>query len=47
LAAEGCIHEDGRLIRLTPRGVRHADIVGQLFFSPRVEQLIEAYEYDS
>jgi oxygen-independent coproporphyrinogen-3 oxidase len=47
LAAEGCIREDGSLIHLTPRGVRHADIIGQLFFSPHVEQLIETYEYDS
>jgi oxygen-independent coproporphyrinogen-3 oxidase len=47
LDAEGCIHDDGRFIRLTPRGVRHADVVGQMFFSPRVEQLIETYEYDA
>jgi oxygen-independent coproporphyrinogen-3 oxidase len=47
LDAEGCLHDDGRFIRLTPRGVRHADVIGQLFFSPRVEQLIEAYEYDA
>jgi oxygen-independent coproporphyrinogen-3 oxidase len=46
LDIEGCIRDDGALIRLTPRGVRHADIVGQLFFSPTVEQLIETYEYD-
>ena len=47
LSAEKCIREEGPFIRLTARGVRHADIVGQLFFSSRVRQLIEAYEYDS
>src|SRR5262249_13788161 len=32
LEGEGCVGlgEDG--VRLTPRGVRHADVVGQLFF---------------
>src|SRR5262249_35294397 len=47
LHAEECIREDGELIRLTARGGRHAGAVGQLFFSPRVARLIEAYEYDS
>jgi oxygen-independent coproporphyrinogen-3 oxidase len=47
LTAEACIRDDGTIIRLTPRGVRHADVVGQLFFSPRVVQRIEAYEYDT
>jgi oxygen-independent coproporphyrinogen-3 oxidase len=46
LLEEKCVTE-GEVIRLTPRGVRHADVVGQLFFSPRVTRLVEAYEYDS
>jgi oxygen-independent coproporphyrinogen-3 oxidase len=46
LAGEGCVRlaDDG--VRLTPRGVRHADVVGQLFFSERVQRLVDAYEYD-
>jgi oxygen-independent coproporphyrinogen-3 oxidase len=47
LAEEGCVRDDGDCIRLTPRGVRHADVVGQLFFSERVRALMETYEYDS
>jgi oxygen-independent coproporphyrinogen-3 oxidase len=47
LEAEACIRDDGTIIRLSSRGVRHADMIGQLFFSRRVEQLIEDYEYDS
>ena len=35
------------VIRLTARGVRHADVVGQLFFSGRVRRLMDTYEYDS
>lgn len=44
---EGCIVDDGTRIRLTPLGRRHADVVGGLFFSPRVLGLIDAYEYDA
>lgn len=33
-------------LRLTPRGVRHADIVGQVFYSDSVRSLIATYEYD-
>ena len=47
VAGEGLIEERGAVIRLTPRGVRHSDVVGQLFFSERVNRLIEAYEYDT
>jgi oxygen-independent coproporphyrinogen-3 oxidase len=47
LAAEGCVAEDGQRLRLMPRGVRHADVVGQLFFSERVRLLMETYEYDA
>jgi oxygen-independent coproporphyrinogen-3 oxidase len=47
LDTEWCIRDEESAIRLTPRGVRHADVVGQLFFSPRVLDLIETYEYDS
>lgn len=42
---EGLVNGGPRLT-LTPRGVRHADVVGQLFFSARVRGLIDAYEYD-
>jgi oxygen-independent coproporphyrinogen-3 oxidase len=47
LLAEECVRDDGARLRLTPRGVRHADVVGQLFFSARVNELIEAYEHDT
>lgn len=47
LHEERCIEEKGDGIVLTARGVRHADIVGQLFFSERVRQLIAEYEYDT
>jgi oxygen-independent coproporphyrinogen-3 oxidase len=47
LAAEECVTVGAESIRLTARGVRHADIVGQLFFSERVERLIATYEYDT
>src|SRR5437660_10371744 len=40
LEDEGCVRVSGDTIRLTPRGVRHSDIVGQLFFSERVENRI-------
>jgi oxygen-independent coproporphyrinogen-3 oxidase len=46
LEAEECIAREGGLIRLTPRGVRHSDVVGQLFFSERVRRLVETFEYD-
>jgi hypothetical protein len=36
----------GRL-GLTARGVGHADVVGQLFFSERVRSLMADYEYDT
>jgi oxygen-independent coproporphyrinogen-3 oxidase len=47
LHEEDCVRADGDFIRLTVRGVRHADIVGQLFFSKRVRRLIDTYEYDA
>jgi oxygen-independent coproporphyrinogen-3 oxidase len=46
LEEEGCVSVSSEAIRLTPRGVRHSDVVGQLFFSERVEHLIATYEYD-
>jgi oxygen-independent coproporphyrinogen-3 oxidase len=46
LTAEGCVTVGDAVIRLTPRGVRHADVVGQLFFSERVRRLMGTYEYD-
>jgi oxygen-independent coproporphyrinogen-3 oxidase len=47
LEAEGCVRRDGGLIRLTERGTRHADAVGQLFFSERVRRLMAEHEYDT
>jgi oxygen-independent coproporphyrinogen-3 oxidase len=46
LEEEGCVTVGADAIRLTARGVRHADVVGQLFFSDRVQQLTDTYEYD-
>lgn len=46
LEEAGCVRDDGGRIVLTPRGVRHADVVGTMFFSERVRQRIEEYEYD-
>jgi oxygen-independent coproporphyrinogen-3 oxidase len=47
LEAEGCVVAADRAIRLTARGVRHSDVVGQLFFSDRVRRLMDTYEYDA
>lgn len=47
LDAEGCVREDGGRLVLTPRGVRHADVIGRLFFSDRVRRLMDTYEYDA
>jgi oxygen-independent coproporphyrinogen-3 oxidase len=47
LAEESCIRDEGTRLVLSPRGVRHADVVGQLFFSERVRRLMAEYEYDS
>jgi oxygen-independent coproporphyrinogen-3 oxidase len=47
LVEEDCIRTAGDVIHLTLRGVRHADVVGQLFFSERVRALMDTYEYDS
>lgn len=46
LEEEGCLADDGRRLRLTSHGVRHADAIGQLFFSGRVLSLMESFEYD-
>jgi oxygen-independent coproporphyrinogen-3 oxidase len=46
LTAEDCVILAEDAIRLTRRGVRHSDVVGQLFFSDCVRQLMDAYEYD-
>ena len=46
LFAESCVCDDGAVLRLTPRGVRHADVVGHLFFSERVRRLADSFEYD-
>jgi oxygen-independent coproporphyrinogen III oxidase len=47
LTAEDCVRFDGAAVRLTARGVRHSDVVGQLFFSERVRQLMDTFEYDA
>jgi oxygen-independent coproporphyrinogen-3 oxidase len=47
LAAEECVALTDDGARLTARGVRHADVVGDLFFSARVRRLIDTYEYDT
>ena len=46
LREEGLVAEDADSIRLTPKGVKYADIVGQLFFSDRVRAVIAEFEYD-
>jgi oxygen-independent coproporphyrinogen-3 oxidase len=46
LLAEECVTFGGGVVRLTPRGVRHADVVGGLFFSERVQRLVADFEYD-
>jgi oxygen-independent coproporphyrinogen-3 oxidase len=46
LAQEGLVHRKSERLCLTPRGVRHADIVGNLFFSARVRALMDSFEYD-
>jgi oxygen-independent coproporphyrinogen-3 oxidase len=46
LVAERCVNIGTERIALTARGIRHADVVGQLFFSDRVRCLADAYEYD-
>jgi oxygen-independent coproporphyrinogen-3 oxidase len=46
LLAEECVTLHGDTVRLTARGVRHADVVGQLFFSERVRRLAAEFEYD-
>ncbi len=47
LEEERCVARGAERISLTPRGVRHSDAVGRLFFSERVESLIADYEYDA
>jgi oxygen-independent coproporphyrinogen-3 oxidase len=47
LQEEGLVEARGGALVLTARGVRHADVVGQVFFSGRVRALMDAYEYDS
>ncbi len=47
LSAEECVRTEPDVIRLSPRGVRHADVVGQLFFSDRVRSLVDTFEYDT
>jgi oxygen-independent coproporphyrinogen III oxidase len=46
LREEELVNLSSERVRLTARGVRHADIVGQVFFSQRVRALVESFEYD-
>ena len=46
LVGEGCARFKDDFVYLTPRGVRHADVVGHLFFSGRVRRLMDSFEYD-
>lgn len=46
LLAEDCVAIADDAVRLTSRGVRHSDVVGHLFFSERVRQLMETFEPD-
>jgi oxygen-independent coproporphyrinogen-3 oxidase len=46
LQAEDCVTIEDDAVRLTPRGVRHSDVVGHLFFSERVCRLMETFEPD-
>jgi oxygen-independent coproporphyrinogen-3 oxidase len=47
LFEEDCVRKDHDRLCLTARGTRHADIVGQMFFSERVRTRMASYEYDS
>jgi oxygen-independent coproporphyrinogen-3 oxidase len=47
LVEERCVTIAGSAVRLTARGTRHSDVVGQLFFSERVRDLMATYEYDA
>jgi oxygen-independent coproporphyrinogen-3 oxidase len=46
LLAEGCAVEQHGVLRLTALGVKHADVVGRLFFSEQVRDLMGGWEYD-
>lgn len=45
LEAEGLLAHRGDVLRLTEAGVRHRDVIVQLFFSQRVSRLVAEYEY--
>jgi len=47
LDEEGCVVCRDGLVNLTPRGVRHSDLVATLFFSPWVQQRMAEFEYDT
>jgi coproporphyrinogen III oxidase-like Fe-S oxidoreductase len=38
-------HASGRL-GLTDRGIRHRDVIVQMFFSERVRELVRSFKYD-
>jgi oxygen-independent coproporphyrinogen-3 oxidase len=40
------LEEEDAAYRLTPRGLRHRDVVVQAFFSERVRRLLESFDYD-
>jgi oxygen-independent coproporphyrinogen-3 oxidase len=47
LQEEDCVVLRPGRRQLTPRGLRHSDVVAGLFFSPRVRQRMAEYEYDA
>jgi oxygen-independent coproporphyrinogen-3 oxidase len=46
LLEEQLVIQQGERMILSKRGTRHADIVGQICFSARVQQAIDSFEYD-
>jgi oxygen-independent coproporphyrinogen-3 oxidase len=44
LIAPGLVHDDGETLRLTPAGIERADAIGPFLHSPRVTELMRAYE---
>lgn len=45
LEAEGLLADRGNVLHLTEAGVRHRDVIVQLFFSQRVSHLVAEYDY--
>jgi oxygen-independent coproporphyrinogen-3 oxidase len=43
-SSQGWLQQDEDVIRLTPEGLAHSDAIGPALFSPRVRELMDAYE---